>query len=431
MRWTKIRTDLLLAASSEVLQKLSGYAVLMILARHLEKPVMGTLFFAATLAALAAATTELGTSRFLVRAIAENPDEALRRLGEVVALRLPLALGVLLLLGAAVLAVRPDLAVVVVLMSAAVMLTDLYYSFGAFFLGLRKVGLRIATGLCGPLLTIPLVAVAVALRASLPAVLACFVAASGSGLALTVWVVRRRYGPIPIVWDAGAARRVARASLPFFALATLGLAHFKVDTLLLFTLASPAAVATYEAGYKLLEASRAAVRPAMMVFFPVSTAFVARRDWSGFATVLRKLRIAVAALGVMVCVGMFATAGFLVPLFWGHRYGDTIGVLRVLALAVTPMYLGLVATFLAGSLRLETAAARVLAVSLVANVALNLLAIPRLGALGAAWCTVATETGTALWLLLLIARTLCAEAAATSRIDPGAPPEATELITTV
>src|SRR3989442_786363 len=150
--WTKIRTDLLLAASFEVLQKLSGYVVLMILARHLEKPVMGTLFFAATLAALAAAATELGTSRFLVRAIAERPEEALRRLGEVVTLRLPLALGVWLLLGIVILTVRPDLAVVVLLTSAAVMLTDLYYSFGAFFLGLRKVGLRIATGLCGPLL---------------------------------------------------------------------------------------------------------------------------------------------------------------------------------------------------------------------------------------------------------------------------------------
>ena len=41
------------------------------------------------------------------------------------------------------------------------------------------------------------------------------------------------------------------------------------------TLAGPVAVASYEAGYKLLEASRVALRPALLVLYPVSAALAA------------------------------------------------------------------------------------------------------------------------------------------------------------
>src|SRR6266511_2757302 len=100
MPWTKTRADLALATLAEVIQKLSGYAVLAILARHFDQPRMGKLFFAMALASVIAAGTELGTSRYLVRAVATGPEAALRRLGEVVALRAPLALGAFLLLAA-------------------------------------------------------------------------------------------------------------------------------------------------------------------------------------------------------------------------------------------------------------------------------------------------------------------------------------------
>jgi O-antigen/teichoic acid export membrane protein len=417
MAWTKTKVDLVLATAAEVLQKLSGYAVLGILARRFDKTSMGQLFFVLALASMLAAGTELGTTRYLVREVATTPSLALRRLGEVLSLRVPLALVALAVVGTVVSVTRPDLAPLALPALIAGLLTDLSYTFGGFLVGRREVGLRLVTGLSGPAVLLSLVAIAAARGATPGQVMLCYAAASVVPVAAGAFAVRRRFGPIPLRGTPAGAITAARASLPFFLLTTLGVVHFKVDTLLLFALATPAAVATYEAAYKLFEVSRFVIRPTATVFFPVSAALAGERKWIGFGHTLRRLLALSGGAGVAVSIVILASAGFVISLAWGHQYDEAVPVLRVLYLAVPTIYLGFVATFLAGALHLEAAAARVLGLCLLANVGLNLLAIPRWGPLGAAWTTVITETFATLWLLRLIRRAVQGKVAAAGE-DP-------------
>jgi len=412
MKRTQVTGDLLLATSSELLQKLVGYLVLMLLSRHVDKARMGEFFFATTAATLVATVTELGTSRYLMREIAAAPARAVGALGEVVSLRLPLLGAAFAALNAAVFAIRPELSPLFLLTSAYVLVGDLYHSFGAFFLGVRRVGLRIATGLAGQLLLVALVAAGVALGASLTAILAGYVAASALAVAASALVVRRRFGRVPLAWDAQVARRIAGASTPFFLLTALGLAHSKVDTVMLFALASPVAVASYEAGYKLLEVSRLAVRPAVMIFFPIAAAMAARGEWPAVAALSRRLVTTAGALGVVAGAAVLAAAGALVPLVWGAQYADAAPVLRVLCLTMPSLFVGTVALFLAGALHAERAAVLVTLAALAANVAINVLAIPRWGAVGAAWSTLITETALTGGVTALVVRRLRAAARA-------------------
>lgn len=414
MRWSKVKADLAFATAMELVQKLAGYAVLAILARHIDKTGMGQLFFALTLASLTAAATELGTSRYLVREIAISPKASLRRLGEVLALRVPLILAAFLVLNVGVAIFRPDLLAVVSLAAAAGLFGDLYYAFGAFFIGRREVGLRLATGLSGPLVLVALVAAVVARGATLTEVLACYLVASLVPVGASVLLVMRRVGSIPLADTYRGAWAAARASLPFFFLTTLGALHFKVDTLLLFALASPAAVATYEAGYKLFEVSRLLVRPTATVIYPLAAALAARGDWKGFSRVVRRLVAVWGALGVAISIAVIAAADPAVTLVWGDHYADTVPLLRILYLAVPSLYLAFVATFLAGALNIEGAAAKVLGLCLAANVGLNLLTIPRWGPIAAAWSTVATQMLAAAWLLWLVHRRVRSRIAAGS-----------------
>src|SRR5262249_42508776 len=159
--------------------------------------------------------------------------------------------------------------------------------------------------------------------------------------------------------------------------------HFKVDALLLFALTTPAAVATYETGYKLFEVSRFVVRPTATVFYPVSAALAGRGDWPGFSRTLRQLLLLAGGVGAAISLTVLVAAPVAIRLVWGSHYADTVSVLRILYLAVPALYLGFVSTFLAGALHQEGAAAQALALCLAANIALNLLAIPRWGPMGA------------------------------------------------
>jgi O-antigen/teichoic acid export membrane protein len=71
----------------------------------------------------------------------------------------------------------------------------------------------------------------------------------------------------------------------------------------------------------------------------------------------------------------------------------------VLYLSVPGLYTATVAMLLASSTMREKRAVFIMALGVALNVALNLVAIPRYGALGAAWVTVASQTFVGVWLI--------------------------------
>jgi O-antigen/teichoic acid export membrane protein len=175
---------------------------------------------------------------------------------------------------------------------------------------------------------------------------------------------------------------------------------------MLYTLSSSTAVATYESAYKLLEVSRFLIRPAVTVFFPICAGLAAREKWEEFTIAYRRLLAAAGGAGAVVAVLVISLAGIMIPLVWGSRYVEAVPVLRILYLAVPILYLQTVVLFIAGSLHLEGTALKATLGALASNVVINLMAIPRWGALGAAVTTLVTELGLTGWLLYIVSRRL-------------------------
>jgi O-antigen/teichoic acid export membrane protein len=401
----RVEVDLALATSSDVLRKLLGYVVLATLARTLSTSDMGELFFAMTFASMFAMVTELGTHRYLTRKVAQRPEGAIEHLSEVLSLRLP-AVGVaFLLLNGIGWLVMPERAHILLPISIYVLVGDLYYSFGSLFLGLRRVGYRLATGLIDVGLLVALVLVAVRLDWSLAAVLVCYVVSSVTLVGVTALLVRWRFGRFRFVPDVGRLRAVATESFPFFLLVSLGLLYFKVDTMMIAFMRSAEDVARYEAGFKFFEISRFAVRSAGMVFFPLCAGLVARDDWVSLRSLVKKLLMVAAGAGTVLGVGVIWLAPVFVPLVWGSAYDPSIPVVRVLFLGLPFLYVSYVSTFVAQALGLERAVVGVMAVAVLGNVSLNAVAVPAWGPIGAAWTTVIGETLLAATLTSMVVRT--------------------------
>lgn len=397
-----IRIDLALATFSNLSEKFLGFVVLAILARSLDKSDMGELLFATALASLFALLGELGTTRYLTHATATREETALVALSEVFSLRLFSMAAAYLGLSLFALAFMPERLEILLLAGAFVLIGDLYFAFAGLFLGLRRVGYRFVTGLIGPCLLLALMLVAVSRGWDLHAILLCHIAANVALVAITALAIRLRFGRFGLVFDAHRLRRVLREALPYFALILLALVFLKVDTLMLGFMRSVGEVADYEAGYKFFEVSRFAVRPVGMIFFAVCAQLVTQRDWPAFIDTTRKLVAAAGAGGAAMALAVIALAPSLVPAVWGAPYESSVPILRALFVGVPFLYLSFVATFLAQSLQLHRAILRVMIVCVSVNILLNVIAIPRWGALGSAWTTVISEVLLAGWLLWLV-----------------------------
>jgi O-antigen/teichoic acid export membrane protein len=406
MRLTKQRTDVGLATLGEIVTKVAGLAVMMVLTRYVPPERLGGYFFAVSVASLGATLSALGTTTMLNRSVAQEPSETADHLGRVLSVRLPLLLAAYVSINAVTLVVSPDLARVMLLASAYTMLGSLWFTYSAVLLGARRVGWRTATELMAPVIQIALVPVAAALGLSFEAILLVLVASNAVMVGAAAGVVHRHWGPVPIRWLDRPAWAYALASWPFLAVTALRAANFRVDTMMVYVLHSPREAAAYETAFKLLEVSRLLVRPVAAVFFPVCAAMAAEGAWRELRRASKTLLLRSALGGLAVGAGVAAIAPWVMPIVWGPDYAGSGSVLRVLYLSVPMLWLGLVASFVAAALGREKAAAIGQSLALATNLGMNAVVVPMLGATGAAWTTLVTQSVLSVWLVLLIRATL-------------------------
>lgn len=201
--------------------------------------------------------------------------------------------------------------------------------------------------------------------------------------------------------------RVAVKSLPFWATTMISTIYLWVDSVMLALLATAAEVGYYGVPTKIF---------ATLLFIPViiSTATLARLSATfsdshdSFRRVLTPIVESTLVISLPITAGTIAIAGPAIALLYGPAYGQSVPVLEILALCIPATYLNIVVNQSLVASGRQIVWTKVMAASVIANVLLNLFAIPAArgawhdGALGAAWSLLATEVlmaGTGMYLV--------------------------------
>ena len=395
----RTRRHLLIAFSSQLGFKLLGFAVLALMARGLSQAEYGKLMFALTLCGVTVLVTDLGASTDLSRRVAAAPGGARRRLEAVLSARLPLLAAYLVLLSAWVAVTKPDALAVAVAIAVFSALKDVYRTYSSLFLGLHRVGYAAATYGISLLVLLAAVAAGTMTGAGLAWMTGAHVLSGAVLLAAAAGITRLRIGPIRLRWGWRLMQPVFGRSVWLFALSLAGLAHFSADTVMLGYMQPYEQVARYQAAATLLEASQFAVRPLTLILLPVCAALASRQQWDDLRRLMHRMFAGMAVLGVAAWGFVALLSLPIIRIVYTAAYDDSAEVLRVLYLSVPGLYAATVAMLVASSTMGEKRAVLIMAAGVTLNVALNLVAIPRYGALGAAWVTVASQTFVGLWLI--------------------------------
>jgi O-antigen/teichoic acid export membrane protein len=194
--------------------------------------------------------------------------------------------------------------------------------------------------------------------------------------------------------------RLLRLAIPMGIVTILGQIHYKADTIILSLLQPPDQVAVYGVAYKVLDF--------MLIFFGVfvSTAFPVLARYSGEpgerfkAAVTRVLNMCL-SVALPAWVGVTLLAPEIVDLLGGGHYPDSALPLQILAAAVVFTTINMVYNYVIIVQDRQRALIWVSCVGIIANVSLNLLAIPMYSYLGSAVATDITE-GLGMVLAILI-----------------------------
>lgn len=399
MRLSKTRRDLLIAFASQFGFKILGFALLALLARGLSQADYGKLMFALTLCGVTVLVTDLGASSDLSRRVAAAPAGARRRLEAVLSARLPLVAAYLVLLPAWVAVTKPDALAVVAAIVVYSVCKDVYGTYSSLFLGLRRVGYTVMAYGTSLVVLVTGVAAGVVTGAGLTWMTGAHVLSGTVLLSVAAAIARLRIGPIRLRFGWRRMQRIFGRSVWLFVLSIAGLVHFAADTVMLGYLQPYEQVARYQAAAKLLEASQFVVRPLTLILLPVCAALAARQQWNDLRRLMHKMFAGMVILGAAAWGFVALLAVPIIRIVYTATYDESAEVLQVLYLSVPGLYTATVAMLLASATMREKRAVLIMATGVALNVALNLVAIPRYGALGAAWVTVASQTFVAVWLI--------------------------------
>jgi O-antigen/teichoic acid export membrane protein len=200
----------------------------------------------------------------------------------------------------------------------------------------------------------------------------------------------RRYAHI--AWRAGRAlwRPLMRVAVPLGIASVLITIYYQVDSVLLLQLAGARETGFYSAAYRFLSPLLLLPAAVMSSFFPVLSAAQAH-DPDRVRRLVQRAAELMTIISLPILAGTIALSGPIVHVLYGPGYGRTAQVLPVLMIAFVSICFGSLAGFLAPLLNLTWRLAVYSAIGAIANVVLNVLLIPRYGALGSAWVTVVTE----------------------------------------
>ena len=358
-----------------------------VLVRHLGTESFGGFTYLFSFIYIFLALSDLGTTMTLVREIAQTPARTVEMVQNVLGLRLVLAIASVLV-GWLVIALVPLPAAYK--LSVRVFLLILPIQAFATPAVILQAQLRVGQGslveMANRLTGFTLMMLSVWSGHGLLFVTLSLVVGELVGAAAMCGLTYRVVRPWPR-FDVAVWSRVLRVSLPLSGNSLLIAMLNKFDSLMLQALGNLTQVGHYGMAYRLPNLIERVPTLAMSTLFPVMSQ-LALRDPVALRRLYRRTLGWLLLLVVPILIGVVALAPVIVRVWFGADSAPVAPLLRVVILSTGLVYLGISAGNLLVALSLAKANFYIVAVATVVNLALNLVWIPRFGAMGAAWATV-------------------------------------------
>ncbi|RJP82236.1 MAG: flippase [Candidatus Zixiibacteriota bacterium] len=391
-----IRRNLALQSLTHTLSRGMGFLFFLVLARLLGAEHFGRFSFALGVGALLSIFMEFGLEPLIIKWTARGRHTLV---AAAVRLRLISSAGILVLLLAALPFVPRADTLLLALMGLFFALQTLMQTHSFAFQGMEKMEWELGVSGLQKAGAIALALLLVTLRPAPEMGALSLVVSALAGLAAARWIVRRRRlavldFPLPgKSWTIPGAdlKAVLRESLPLVVMAVGWSIYFKIDVVLLKLFVEDRDIGLYSSAYKLLEGMTIFPSILLAAIFPA----LSRRAVADPARARRLFRQALILLlpaAALLALALRQWGGRLILALFGPDYLEAAPLLAILALALLALFPGYLVTksLLAYDRNLLFAGITLAAAGL--NVGLNLVLIPRLGAAGAAWATVATES---------------------------------------
>ena len=191
-------------------------------------------------------------------------------------------------------------------------------------------------------------------------------------------------------FDRTRAKILLAAALPVGAFLMFSVAQLRIDTVMLSLLKPVEDVGVYGAAYRFLEQALFFPGLFMAAVYPILAVLIANRD-PGLQVAIDKSLTFLLATAIPLAAGSFILAPDIIRLLAGEDFTESVEPMRILAFAAVFAFTTALFSSLLVLLGRQRQLLVLVAAAFALNVALNLILIPPFSYLGAASASVATQ----------------------------------------
>lgn len=205
------------------------------------------------------------------------------------------------------------------------------------------------------------------------------------GMLITFFILR---GNISLSFNLAQIKNILIMSIPIGITTFLGLASFKIDTIMLSVMKSTNDVGLYSLAYKVLENLLIIWGFYMASVYPMLSKYRAKDEFGDIKSLLKNSVVIAISMSVGIIFIGFLFAPFVVDIFGGAAFKDSIPSLQILLFALPFLFINNLFTDFFFSTKANRFALNAIVLGLVSNILLNLWFIPLYGFIGASYVTV-------------------------------------------
>ncbi len=405
-----VAKNALILTATEAFNMACGIAVIIALARALGVADLGLFSFAYSVATIIYFASYFGMFDFAIRAIAREPNKAGACFYNMLAARAAMIVTGVLALELALRAAgyAADKRAVIYLVMASRLIESLMFSFFAFFRAFQKMEYEGAIrGMLYLFSTAASIFVILKFRdITAFAVTQIFVYSS---FFLVAYIASSRFVASKGKLRAFSFRECAsmvKGSTHIAVIQMLIALYVQTNTILLNFFKGDEATGIYAAGFRFISVSGVLAVSITQAVFPHLANIAAGRDAARLRAAIAKARRYLFWAGLAISAGIFASAPALIGFIYGPGFKGAVLPLYVMAFTPVFLFLNTGSNYFLYTLDRERAYLKALLAMLAFTVTINLILLPRYGALGAAMTTLIPEALFFVVLSLTVRRSL-------------------------
>ena len=353
----------------------------------------GVLTYAQSLTGLFSVVMDLGLTTLVTRDVSRDKSLSKKYLGNIIVIKLMLALLMLVLIFATVQlkGENQDGSYAIYIVALSIVFTAMSQVFYSIFQANERMEYQSYGSILNSVMLLVIASASIYLGLNVLGFALGLLLASAAVLLYCIWVCTRKFVKIDIAFDPKFWD--IKETIPFGVTAVFGAFFYQIGSVLLDFFKGPGAVGMYNGGFRLFLAVLFVPQVFSLAIFPTMSRFYMTSSDS-LRGAFNKFFKYMVILSVPMAVGVTLLADRVIQFMSGDQFSTFTGsivVLQVLIWAAVFIFLSNAYGTVAGSSNMQRAAMKIAGICMLLNLILNLALIPGYSYVGAAVATLLTE----------------------------------------